>query len=273
MKNLSCFLILCLLSIQIVQAQLGYSSFEEGTEQYLIADDVNIRDKPTTTSGVLGNMPIGTPIKILKKMEKTSKIKGHTAPWYHVQIDHIKGYIWGGLIASGMRSTDNGLMFMYGVDRVEKVEVSQYYTEERITMQVRVAQNSGKELDKITFKGITGISNSNEIEYFEQGADLEGIKRIMVIQSNGGFCGAPSGNMYVFWDGEQLHHAKNLDYGSDIPVFFSQKFIFPMDEGGKSGKIILHEQAGEYLDDGTTEYRTNEKIPYVWTGTKLRKVE
>lgn len=273
MKTLSYLFIICFLSIQTIQAQnSGYSSFKEGTEQYLIADDVNIRDKPTTTSGVLGNMPIGTPIKILKEMDKTSKINGYRAPWYHVQIDHIKGYIWGGLIASGMRETDNGLMFMYGVDKVEEIK-HEHYTEERVKLQVRVAKNDGTELDKITFKGIMGINNYSEIEYFEHGSQLKGIKRIMAIESSGDFCGAPSGTMYVFWDGEKLHHAKNLGHGSDVPVFYSEKFIFPMDKGGKEGKIILHEQAGEYLEDGTTDYNKNDKTPYVWTGTKLRKAE
>lgn len=102
----------------------GYSNINDIPDRDLLADDVLFRTCPNSGCELIRKLPIGTPLKILKKTENFDTINGVISNWYLVSIDKITGYIWGGLIAQNQfgSSKPGGVKFVLGLEKIELEE-------------------------------------------------------------------------------------------------------------------------------------------------------
>ena len=121
-------------------------SFSEGSYQYLIADDVNIRLGPSTKTSIVSTLPIGSRLKIIEKLTYRYTYNNISFPWYKVSfiLDNREkiGYIVGGFIAQEyhIENYNKEIIFLSGL--------SKYYPDGKIKYQIRVAKQN-KEIDKI----------------------------------------------------------------------------------------------------------------------------
>lgn len=256
----------------------GYHTFEIGSTQHLLADNVNVRATASTKGEIVANIPIGSKIKILKESTKNLKLNGFEAPWYQVSFrakdKEQTGYIWAGLIAEGYKNSENndGVTFYYGVANVKSKSEGEHSYKE-IQIQLRAAK-AGKELDKIEFKAIGSISTSHNM--INKGTkDLKNVDDILHLAFSDQMCAGADGDVVVFWNKQKLHYIQALYSGADMPFFASENFIYPKDKDGKKDQIIFVEEAGEHGEeaDDDIDYEYQRKTAYIWTGTELKKAK
>ena len=76
------------------------NTYQEGSFQYLIADDVNIRNYPSTASSIIANLPIATRLRIIEMSTERYTYNNISFPWYKVSfiVNHREkiGYVVGG---------------------------------------------------------------------------------------------------------------------------------------------------------------------------------
>lgn len=246
----------------------AYAKFYKDSTYYTLGENVNIRLNPDTAGKVLYQLGIAEKIRVVEDTKIPYTLNGYTANWYRVVFNNkgfkSEGYIWGGFIASqAIRSTgDKGITYLYGVTKVIKQE---YFDD--VYMNVRVVKEN-KQLVRIELKAVGGLFTYNSAESLGN-KGIEGITDILKINFSDGYCAGAFGDIYLFWDGTSLHHAKTLTEGFDAPYSATNKFIFPTDEKGKKGLIINKSESGFYSDDDKFHLESSEKITYKWDGTKL----
>jgi hypothetical protein len=127
-----------------------YTTSAAKASQYLLADDVALRDCPSAQCEQLTTLNIGTYVRLLAKTEHPQTINGVCSRWYKVKIGPQIGWIWGGLIAQKtmVSSIDPGLRFLFG-EAGEDTHGQQQY-------QIRAVKN-GVEMDKVVFQA-SGLS-------------------------------------------------------------------------------------------------------------------
>lgn len=287
MRNVLSFLLMTtLLATNIATAQevepyyTGYSQYEPGYIGNLLADKVNVRKTPSAKGEVLTTLPIGTDLEVKEVSDQTYAANGHQSPWYLVDFTHDgkkqSGYVWGGLISEvGAPSEDNqlpeGLEFVYGIEKITEQKVKTTFegevieeTNHTILLQVRAVLN-GKELSKITFESPSVITSTNNLTIYGN-KGIDGIKNVLQFQFSGNACGVPSGDVYVFWDGTRLQHVRTTDSFADAPIYVIESLVFPNEEGGKKGKILLQTISANEEGEEKTKTET-----YTWTGSTLKK--
>lgn len=238
---------------------------------YVLGDSIHVRSEPNTKAKSVAQLPVGTRLKILKISDESMDLNGFRMPWYLVQIDNKrKGYIWGGKLAmESFRSSKNpDIVFHFGLEKqVDGVA----------TFQVRVEKDR-KELQRLSFEGFGSALKPHVFTNFGN-RGLTNVDDVLYAAGSGEFCGDAGGAVVLFWSGGTLYNVKTLGIFSDVPVFATDTFYFPSDMDGKKDRIILHEEAGEYIfsdensnnanDPPTTEYTLDKRTVYKWDGKKL----
>lgn len=269
MKKITFTLLLLLfcsnLFSQYINENSAYGKLDKKT-YYLLVDKVNLRSKPTTKSNIIQELLIGTEFYLIEITDSILTINNYSNYWCYVAVidnnkkETVKGYIWSGFFAEGLLESkdDEGVKFVWGISKIDTTNWS------IVHIQLRAFKDK-KELSKIEFQGIGTITTNNSCEI----SDNKGVKNITNIlwfNFSDGFCAGAFGDVYVFWDKVFLHHVKQLHSGADAPIYSIENFIFPNDENGKEGIIILYEEEGE---DDIIQYKNS--TDYIWTGCELKK--
>lgn len=263
--------------INYAQGNESYHQFKVGAASYLLADNVNVREKPSSKGAVVTNLPIGTAIEIVEIADKKLRLNGFETNWYKISFDSkdaVKtGYVWGGLIAEGaIKSADSKVLFLYGVASLKK-EGKEEYAADRGTIQVRACKDN-QELSKIELESAADYLNIYHWlgNYGNRG--LTGIKDVLEFGESAQSCGGINAYNIIFWDGKKLLPVTTLFPGGDAPYYSSDDLIFPSDEGGEKGKIIKDEKQGWYNDETETDViERHKRAEYVWTGTALKQTK
>jgi len=261
-------LLLLLLCVPLIGlGQKTYTSngyFQEDSYQYLIADDVNIRLGPSTSTSIVATLPIGSRLKIIEELTSRYTYNNISFPWYKVSFILDKrekiGYVVGGFIAENFYISDRNkeLVFLVGM-------LKYYPGNQRPNYQVRVAYQT-KEIDKIEFSA----SADGDQLYFDvtRNEDI-GSNGIYIIKSRFlvGACYTQNNEVTVFFDDDRLHHIKTFSNEDD-------KYL-----GFKNGKVQLlkgywyndpHLSSPEVGDDNA--YKEIVLEEYVWNGRRLQKI-
>lgn len=244
-------------------------SFYAGETAYILADSVHVRSAASAAAASLTRLPIGTKVIIRDVSETNTRLNGVLMPWYKVEYAKGKrGYIWGGKLAqTSFRSNgDHAYAFHFGVDKMVDWETF---------FQIRV-EKDGKEVQRISFSGFGHKSHSLTNK---GNRGIPNIDDVIYIDANGEFCGDYGGAIVFFWSEGKLTLVQKLYHVGDGPFFTSDYFIFPADMEGEKGKIILHKEEGEYVDD--EEDPSDMKVVYSkkldtrfrWDGEQLVKVK
>ncbi len=250
--------------------QIPYE-FEVGQTVYLLGDSVNIRKSADLNAEVVTKLPIGSKLKIISKSDKVTRLNNFDMPWYYVEINKKqKGYVWGGKIAmASCRSTENpDIVFHFGIEKAT--------ADGEGILQIRV-EKGNKQLQALSFEGFGRVTKRHTFtNHGNRG--LKSVNDVLYVDGFGEFCGDGGGAVALFWADNKLIFVKQLWDMFDAPVFGSQRFLFPADMEGEKDRIILREEAGEYVDDENdpTEskivYSQDETTRYKWNGKELVKI-
>ncbi len=177
-----------------------YSESKQNASKYLLADDVAMRDCPSTYCEKLTTIRIGTNVRLLEKTEESQELNGITSRWYKVKMGPQEGWIWGGLISQKtfVSQANAEVRFVFGEAGYNSDDEKQY--------QLRAVKN-GVELDKM-------IIASNALHYANVqnigNEGIEGIDDIIVLSTITESCDVASESLYVVWKDNTLQKTKNL---------------------------------------------------------------
>ena len=240
-------------------------SFKEGSYQYLIADNVNIRLGPSTNTSIVATLPIGSRLKIIEQLKVFYIYNNISFPWYRVSFilenrEKI-GYVVGGFIAQEYHIEDYTSNHPLYQEIIFLSGLSKYYLDGKIKCQIRVVQ-ANKEIDKIEFFPIEdpnadfflSVSKNGDI-----GNDLYIIKSAFYV----GTCADQFHESTFFFDRNKLYHIRsfsNMDY---------KTLEF------KNGRIQLCiwkwiDDPEEGMYDGHYEKEMIEE--YTWDGSRLQNI-
>lgn len=283
MKQIILGLILCcsFLSINAQESTENsvYSSISkwEIGEAFTLVSDANVREKPTTQSTAVTQLPIGSAIKIEKVSTDSFTVNGFRAPWCQISYDggKKKGYLWGGFIATlvlksqyGFEETE-GLTFLGGVGSWNEQK-------HQMTMQLRACLKN-KELAKVEFLTSGDLSFNCQLKE-ENAGTLKNVFTALTFSTGYEACGYPWGDNLIFYTKDKkLTRILATESISDAGVFYStEQYILPGDRGGITNYVIVTSDAAEMEDNGKDYSVKNQKYSlklFKWTGVKLEKVK
>lgn len=145
-----------------------YSNSAAKASNYLLADNVVLRDCPATQCEQLTTIKIGTYVRLLAKSDTPQTINDVCSRWYKVKMGPQVGWIWGGLIAQKTMASavDTEIKFLFGEAGEDANSQKQY--------QIRAVKN-GEEVDKIVFKSYALTASQVQLE---SGKDANSTKDI-----------------------------------------------------------------------------------------------
>lgn len=250
-----------------------YRSFEEGKQYYTLAKSI-IHIAPSVLSEKIATLPIATTIQIEERMDELAKINGFRTNWYRISFPlngflH-EGFIWGGNIAVGafVAQESPDIFFLYGIEKIEVVERSNYI-EERILLQLNACRDTFL-LDKLEVEAMGSLYTQTQGNALGN-KGLESIKEVIEINFSDGYCGGVSASATTFWDGQKLHFVQLLSNGYSNEYFSNKFFIYPHDDEGEIGRIILREEEGEFGENKEAIYTQKVDKEFVWTGDGLKE--
>ncbi|MCX7549633.1 SH3 domain-containing protein [Xanthomarina sp. F2636L] len=282
MKNVkSSILGLCLVAMSTMFGQttpqvnfataIPSSGIDKVSYQYLLANDVYLRQTPSLKGKTVALLPIGTKLVIQEKSKNEDSMNGIKSHWYRVSIGQDSGWIWGGLIAQktfGSEASHN-IKFAYGF---ESATINDEGVLEQ-KHQLRAFKN-GVQIDKIVFNGHQamalkmknignkGLFNVEDIIALDiPGANGEGVK----------------GKMYIFWNNGKFTNVASLVNHSDASYTKTESFIFPSDMEGVKSRLVLETFITDHYTTTQNECPQDNKrliiSHYKWNGYKLVKME
>ncbi|MEM1218614.1 MAG: SH3 domain-containing protein [Bacteroidota bacterium] len=207
---------------------------DEAPLHYLLADQVSLRDAPSTQAKRMATLPIGTPMLILERGKILTRIKGIDAHWYRVQVKEKEGWIWGGLIAQQAfgSSSDPSLKFVAGLAKIEMDHPSGRRVP---SYQIRAFRDN-QEVARIEIASLT-FSIGPAQNFGPKG--IPGVQEVLAIHMPcGEGCGCLTGDFILFWDGSEFHNALQVTGTPDGAYSEGATIIFPVDMEGRPEQII-----------------------------------
>jgi len=177
-----------------------YAESKQNASKYLLADDVAMRDCPSTYCEKLTTIRIGTNVRLLEKTEEAQELNGITSRWYKVKMGPQEGWIWGGLISQKtfVSQANAEVRFVFGE--------AGYNSDDEKQFQLRAVKN-GVELDKM-------IIASDSLHYANvQNIGNEGMKNvddIIVLNTITDSCEVEGKSLYILWKNNKLEKTNNL---------------------------------------------------------------
>ena len=183
-----------------VQFEVYTTSATKAT-QYLLADDVALRDCAASQCEQLTTLKIGTKVRLLAKSENPNTINGVTSRWYKVQMGPEIGWIWGGLISQKtMISEQNpGVKFVFGEAGVDFKGYKRF--------QIRAVKN-GEEVDKIYVKSET--LRHELVSLVDDVDKLYNLDIISLCPENDEICSVENSTSYVVFKDNKLIQTESL---------------------------------------------------------------
>jgi len=218
MKNLknsiAALIVLVTCNVFAQTPEVVFDTYAHATAQkssrYLLADDVALRDCPTTFCEKLTTLRIGTKVRLLEKSDNVDVINGITSSWYKVKMGPDTGWIFGGLISQATITSKANpeVKFVFGEESVRGIQTPG--AERRY--QIRAIKN-GVEQDKIVFtshqlfpEDIKNLGN----EYLEKVDDI-----LCLNGQNGESCEVNNGTLFIVWKDHKLYKETNLITATD----------------------------------------------------------
>ena len=238
---------------QDIQVFTTYNDLEIGKELHLFGTDVKLRKEPNASSEVLKMLAIGSKIKILQKSDETMTYQEDVVNWYKVKYQDLTGYVLRSLIAIHYQEFGSS-QFLFNAFRAT----------DNPTIQVRILNADGSLIDKKY-----GL-NTDAFEINIDGSKgLDNVQNVVFVDYYSEACGVDGGGIYLFYDGEKLIKAAEIQQVADGGVFwYSEEIIFPDDDETLKNKIRYTRDAGELVDEETNQIESSVfSREYEWTGS------
>lgn len=178
-----------------------YTNSAEKASQYLLGDDVALRDCASVQCEKLTTLKIGTNVRLLAKSEIPQTINGVTSRFYKIKMGPQVGWIWGGLISQKtmVSQMNPEIKFVFGEAGVDYKGYKRF--------QIRAVKN-GQEIDKIFVKSeslnhdLVSIINKQDNKY---GTDV-----ITLCNPDNESCDITSSNSYIVFKNDKLMQTTTL---------------------------------------------------------------
>ncbi len=207
LKNSILIIMLFLTANIFAQTQeLRFNTIEDHTYsegigyEYLLANNVRLRDCPSVQCTAITTVKIGTQLKLIKSNDKLEVINGITSHWYKVKLGPDTGWIWGGMIAKNVfkSNSDPNVKFAFGLDRFNEEQYTDQY-------QIRAYKN-GVQIDKIIIKSNTvSTLTAQKIK----GDNLNDIISLQALSAES--FGNATKPLYVVWEDNKLKKVNRLN--------------------------------------------------------------
>ncbi|WP_428740280.1 SH3 domain-containing protein [Tenacibaculum sp.] len=259
MKLFKLILLLSLKSILCATAQEVYieplKEFTPNQKVYLFGDDVKLRKEPTTDSEVISLLKIASEVIILEKSPEKQLYNGFIHNWYKVKHKNEEGYVLGGLLALDSKKIAESTYLV----ALKKEKNDTYISVRVVNGDNDYIENNSKL--KTTIFTIKAYDNKG----------VDAIKNMIYIDYIAEACGVEGGGYYLFNNGTSLVKSIELSSISEAGLFwFKEDVVFPSDQGGQKGKIILKREGGEIIDEESNHTKvTLETKEFCWEGAQL----
>lgn len=262
---------------------MGYSQEEfnhkyfwetEKKEAIIAVKNCYVRSEPHSASKLIDSLQLGEKISIVNSTENLLKIKNINTNWAEIEYTNskekiVKGYLWKGFLALGFVKNHN-LTFLTRIDRFfEKFGKNENVDFNVFQISVLVLDEKNQVLsEKSIYKNVL------ESHYFENkkigSLGLIDLQDIYRVSFSGQACGIPTYYFYFGWNGKDLVILPEKMEVADAGVFYySEKFIFPKENGGKANFIFKEVEEQEVVDENKAIYDVTKFIEtYKWDGNK-----
>ena len=178
-----------------------YSNSAEKASQYLLADDVAIRDCASIQCEQLATIDIGTNVRLLAKSESAQIINGIKSRWYKIKMGPQIGWIWGGLISQKtlISQVNPEVKFVFGEAGLDYKGYKRF--------QIRAVQN-GAEIDRIF---VTSDSlHHTKVTLLDGKGTSKNIDVISLSENNTESCDNTENTKYVTFKNNKLEQISSL---------------------------------------------------------------
>lgn len=178
-----------------------YTNSAANASQYLLGDDVALRDCASVHCEKLTTINIGTNVRLLAKSETPQTINGVTSRFYKIKMGPQVGWIWGGLISQKtMVSVINPeIKFVFGEAGVDYKGYKRF--------QIRAVRN-GVQIDKIFVKSET--LNHNVISLIKKKDNTYGTDVITLCSTEDESCEVADSKSYIVFKDNKLMQTTSL---------------------------------------------------------------
>jgi hypothetical protein len=239
-RTISAFAFLLLLLIEIAGAQnpvvIHYVDENVGYRYNHVATWVNnatLRSEPSRNASAIETIPIGTICSLIKSGKDTVEIAGIQSPWYYLEADGKRGWIWGGLLTRACVGSNvhPEVKFLLGYQLYDDIKGEGF---KQTFMQLRAIKNH-EEIASISFPLLEPM-----YEFSNAGSKgLEGIEDILSVVQSGESCGHFSGSSMILWDGKKFYDPLVIGGVADGDYSIWDSPIFPSDMEGEKDYLIL----------------------------------
>jgi hypothetical protein len=178
-----------------------YSNSIADASQYLLGDDVALRDCASVQCEKLTTLNIGTNVRLLAKSETPQTINGVTSRFYKIKMGPQVGWIWGGLISQKtmVSQMNPEIKFVFGEAGVDYKGFKRF--------QVRAVKN-GTEIDKIFVKSET--LRHDLINLIGKQDNTYGTDVITLCNNEGESCDVTNSATYIVFKNNKLMQTSSL---------------------------------------------------------------
>ncbi|MBR9845285.1 MAG: hypothetical protein GYB35_03845 [Algicola sp.] len=178
-----------------------YTNSATQATQYLMADDVALRDCASVHCEKLTTITIGTRVRLLAKSETPQTINGVTSRFYKIKMGPQVGWIWGGLISQKtmVSQINPEIKFVFG-------EAGKDYKGYK-RFQLRAVRN-GVELDKIFVKS-EDLSH-DLVNLIDREANTYGVDVISLCSTKGEPCNDEKTTSFIVFKNNKLMQTSTL---------------------------------------------------------------
>ena len=178
-----------------------YSNSVEKATQYLLADDVAMRDCASVQCEQLATINIGTNVRLLAKSETPQTINGIKSRWYKIKMGPQIGWIWGGLISQKtmVSQVNPEVKFVFGEAGMDYKGYKRF--------QIRAVRN-GEEIDKIFVK--CDSLHHSKITLLDSENTQSKVDIITLSNSEAEQCDVTENAKYVMFKNNKLEQASSL---------------------------------------------------------------
>ncbi|MGB3608033.1 hypothetical protein [Psychroserpens sp.] len=207
-KIVRSFLVLSILSVasstfgQTKEVEFDvYTNSPTNASQYLLGDDVAMRDCASVNCEKLTTLNIGTNVRLLAKSETAQTINGITSRFYKIKMGPQVGWIWGGLISQKTMVSQNNpeIKFVFGEAGVDYKGYKRF--------QIRAVKN-GAEIDRIFVKSET---LHHDLVHLMQKTDSTAVADVIgICENNSENCDVSTSKTFIVFKGNKLMQTNSL---------------------------------------------------------------
>ncbi|MDG5491028.1 hypothetical protein [Psychroserpens sp. SPM9] len=178
-----------------------YTNSATKASQYLLGDDVALRDCASVNCEKLTTIKIGTNVRLLAKSETPQTINGVTSRFYKIKMGPQVGWIWGGLISQKtmVSQMNPEIKFVFGEAGVDYKGYKRF--------QIRAVRN-GAEIDKIFVKSET--LNHDLVSLLKKQDHTYQADVITLCSNEGESCDTTDSKSYIVFKNNKLMQTNSL---------------------------------------------------------------